>query len=35
LAHPRFIMQYKSKSRTDYIKRYMEALDFIPGKVAS
>ena len=33
LAHPRFIMQYKSKSRADYIQRYTKALDFIPVKV--
>ncbi len=30
LTHPRFIMQYKSKSRADYIKRYIKALNFIP-----
>jgi hypothetical protein len=35
LAHPRFIMQYKSKSKADYIQHYLEALDFTPGKVAS
>lgn len=35
LAHPRFIMQYKSKSKADYIQRYLEALDFTPEKVAS
>ncbi len=35
LAHPRFIMQYKSKSKADYMQRYREALDFIPGKVSS
>jgi len=35
LAHPRFIMQYKSKTKADYVQRYREALDFIPEKDAS
>lgn len=35
LAHPRFIMQYKRKIKADYIRRYIDVLDFIPGKPAS
>ena len=35
LAHPRFILQYKSKSKTDYIQEYIKAFDFIPRKPAS
>lgn len=35
LAHPRFILQYKSKSKSQYIERYVVALDATPGKAAS
>lgn len=35
LAHPRFILQYKSKSKAEYIQRYVNALDFTPGRDAS
>jgi hypothetical protein len=35
LAHPRFIMQYKSKSKQAYIQRYLEAFLFTPGTDAS
>ncbi len=35
LAHPRFIMQYKSKSKQEYIQRYLEALTFTPEKDVS
>jgi hypothetical protein len=35
LAHPRYIMQYKSKRKTEYIQRYLDALTFTPGKAAS
>ncbi len=32
LAHPRFILQYKSKSKDAYIQRYMDAFIFTPGR---
>lgn len=35
LAHPRFIMQYKRKHKSEYIQKYIEALDIIPERVAS
>jgi hypothetical protein len=35
LAHPRFIMQYKSKRKEEYIARYIKALDVTPEKDAS
>jgi hypothetical protein len=35
LAHPRFIMQYKRKSKSEYILQYKQALGFTPEKVAS
>lgn len=35
LAHPRFIMQYKRKSKAAYIHRYLEAFNFIPETVVS
>jgi hypothetical protein len=35
LAHPRFILQYKSKSKQEYIERYLEALTFTPEKDVS
>jgi len=35
LPHPRFILQYKSKSKAEYIQRYVNALDFTPGRDAS
>jgi hypothetical protein len=35
LAHPRYIMQYKSKSKAEYIQRYIDAFDFTPGKDVS
>lgn len=28
LAHPRFILQYKSKSKHEYVKHYLEALNY-------
>ncbi len=30
LEHPRFIMQYKSRMKQDYIRKYLEALGGIP-----
>jgi hypothetical protein len=35
LAHPRYIMQYKRKIKSEYILQYREALGFTPGMVAS
>lgn len=35
LAHPRFILQYKSKKKSEYIQRYFEVFGATPGKVAS
>lgn len=35
LPHPRFIMQYKSKNKMQYIQRYLDAFDFTPGRAAS
>ena len=35
LSHPRFIMQYKSKSKRDYIHRYLDAFNVTPEKDAS
>jgi hypothetical protein len=35
LAHPRFILQYKSKNKSEYIQRYLQALNFIPETLAS
>lgn len=35
LPHPRFILQYKSKVKAEYIQRYLNALDFTSGKDAS
>lgn len=32
LEHPRFIMQYKSASKNDYIKKYLDALRQITSK---
>lgn len=35
LAHPRFIMQYKSKSKQEYVQRYLDALTITPEKDVS
>lgn len=35
LAHPRFIMQYKRKSKSDYIHQYKKAFGFTPETAAS
>lgn len=35
LPHPRFIMQYRSKNKAEYIQRYLDAFAFTPGKDAS
>jgi hypothetical protein len=35
LPHPRFIMQYKSKNKADYIQQYLDALNAIPEKGVS
>jgi hypothetical protein len=35
LAHPRFIMQYRRKSKAAYIQRYLEAFNFIPETAVS
>ena len=35
LAHPRFIMQYKSKSKSTYIQRYLNLLNINPEGDAS
>jgi len=35
LAHPRFIMQYKRKNKAEFIRHYLDVLDFIPEKDVS
>jgi hypothetical protein len=35
LAHPRFIMQYKSKSKREYVQHYLDALTITPEKDVS
>lgn len=35
LAHPRFIMQYKRKNKAEFIRHYLDVMDFIPEKDVS